>query len=248
MEKTEKLQKILARAGLGSRRELEEWITDGRISIDGKKATLGDRVTGRERIRVDGKQLRLKDSIEAKTTVIIYNKPEGQICTKNDPDGRETVFTTLPRLQNGRWIIVGRLDVTTQGLLLFTNNGELAHRLMHPSYEVEREYAVRVKGQVDKAMISRLQQGVELHDGMAKFETITDEGGEGLNHWYKVVLKEGRNRIVRRLWESQDVMVSRLIRVSYADITLPRNLPRGRWEYMDKEVAKQLQIKVKMDV
>jgi 23S rRNA pseudouridine2605 synthase len=247
MENTEKLQKLLARAGLGSRRELEKWIADGRVSIEGKTAILGDRVSGKERIRVDGKLIKTRDVDDIKTTVVVYNKPEGQICTKDDPEGRETVFTTLPRLQNGRWVMIGRLDINTLGLLMFTNNGELAHRLMHPSYGIQREYAVRVKGNVDKPMINRLKEGVQLEDGMAKFETITDEGGEGLNHWYKVTLKEGRNRIVRRMWESQDVTVSRLMRVSYAEVTLPRSLPRGRWEYLDKEDVKQLMARVQLE-
>ena len=232
---TEKLQKVLARAGLGSRRELERWIAEGRFSIDGKQATLGDRVTGHEKIRLDGKQLNLQVSFESKTKMIIYNKPEGQICSNDDPEGRETVFSTLPTLKQGRWVMVGRLDINTSGLLLFTNDGELAHRLMHPSYEFEREYAVRVKGEVDKGMLSRLRKGVDLEDGFAKFDTITD-----------VTLKEGRNREVRRLWESQNITVSRLMRIRFGDITLPRSVIRGRWEYLDKELVKQLKQQVKL--
>lgn len=243
---TEKLQKVLARAGVASRRELERWIADGRISIDGKQATLGDRVTSNEKIRIDGKQINLKVSLESKTKMLIYYKPEGEICSKDDPEGRTTVFDCLPNLQQGRWVMVGRLDINTSGLLLFTNDGELAHRLMHPSYEFEREYAVRVKGDVDKAMLSKLRNGVELEDGFAKFDTITDAGGEGLNHWYHVTLKEGRNREVRRLWESQNITVSRLTRIRFGDITLPRSTKRGRWEYIDKEVVKKLKQHVKM--
>lgn len=243
---TEKLQKVLARAGLASRRELERWIAGGRVSIDGKLATLGDRVSGDEKIRVDGKLINLKVSIESKTKVLIYNKPEGEICSMDDPEGRATVFANLPNLKQGRWVMVGRLDINTSGLLLFTNDGELAHRLMHPSYELEREYAVRVKGEVDKAMLSRLRNGLDLEDGFAKFDTITDAGGEGLNHWYHVTLKEGRNREVRRLWESQNITVSRLMRVRFGDITLPRTIRRGRWEYLDKEIVKQLKQQVKI--
>lgn len=237
---SEKLQKVLARAGLASRREIERWIEQGRISIDGKKAKLGDRVIGKEKIRVDGKMINLDQSTQAKTKILVYNKSEGEICSANDPEGRATVFQSLPSLRQGRWIMVGRLDINTSGLLLFTNDGELANRLMHPSYEIEREYAVRVKGNVDQQMLKNLQQGVELEDGLAKFSMINDAGGEGLNHWYHVVLKEGRNREVRRLWQSQDITVSRLIRIRYGDIVLPRSLKRGKWQYLDAEAVKQL--------
>lgn len=245
---TEKLQKVLARAGIASRREIERWIADNRITIDGKQATLGVRVTGHEKIRLDGKLLSLKTSYETKSKVLVYNKPDGEICSKEDPDGRTSVFANLPSLRQGRWIMIGRLDINTSGLLLFTNDGELAHRLMHPSYEIEREYAVRVKGDVDKPMLARLRNGVELDDGIAKFDSITDAGGEGLNHWYHVTLKEGRNREVRRLWESQNITVSRLIRIRYAHISLPRTIKRGRWEYLDNEAVKQLKQSVKMDI
>ena len=244
---TEKLQKVLARAGVGSRREMETWIVAGRVSIDGKVARLGDRVTGKEKIRVDGHLLTIQAEIDIKTKVIIYNKPEGEICTKDDPEGRASVFSSLPQLHQGRWIMIGRLDITTSGLLLFTNDGELAHRLMHPSYEIEREYASRVKGDVNQAMLKRLHEGVQLDDGMASFDSIKDAGGEGLNHWYHVMLKEGRNREVRRLWESQNITVSRLIRIRFSDVTLPRNLRRGKWEYMDKELVKDLQASVKLN-
>jgi 23S rRNA pseudouridine2605 synthase len=243
---TEKLQKVLARAGVASRREIERWIEAGRVSIDGKKATLGDRVSGHEKIRVDGKLISVMPSEDLKTKVLIYNKPEGEICSADDPEGRETVFSHLPNLQQSRCLMIGSLDINTSGLLLFTNNGELAHRLMHPSYEIEREYAVRVKGDVDKAMLQRLCNGVELDDGIAKFNTIVDAGGEGLNHWYHVTLQEGRNREVRRLWESQNITVSRLMRVRYGIIALPRSLRRGRWEYLDKNAVVELENSVRL--
>jgi len=243
---TEKLQKILARAGLGSRREMETWISAGRVSVDGKIANLGTRITGREKVRVDGHLLTIQSADQIQTKVILYNKPEGEICSADDPEGRTSVFASLPGLRQGRWIMIGRLDISTSGLLLFTNDGELSHRLMHPSYEIEREYAVRIKGNVDQAVLNRLRQGVKLEDGMAHFDSIKDAGGEGLNHWYHVILKEGRNREVRRLWESQELTVSRLIRIRFAEINLPRNLRRGQWQYMNKEIIKKLRATVKL--
>ncbi len=241
-ENTEKLQKVLARAGLGSRRQMEEWITDGRVKINGKTATLGDRVTEDCRIHVDNKPL-AKDAAQPKECrVIIYNKPEGEICSRNDPEGRPTVFEQLPRLKNQRWISVGRLDINSSGLLLFTNDGELANQLMHPSSNIEREYAVRVYGEVDADMLKRLRKGVKLDDGMASFKRIKDAGGDGKNHWYHVVICEGRQREVRRLWESQDIQVSRLIRLRYGPISLPRNLARARWRALtERQVARLLE-------
>lgn len=225
--KTEKLQKILANAGVASRRQVEQMIEEGRVSVNGQIAKLGDRATSRDQLRVDGKLLRLVE--DKKTRVLIYNKPVGEVCSRADEEGRKTVFDHLPLLRNGRWISVGRLDINTSGLLLFTNDGELANSLMHPSQQVEREYAVRVMGEVSPEIIKQLQAGVMLDDGMAKFIKISDGGGEGVNHWYHVVLTEGRNREVRRLWESQGVVVSRLIRVRYGNITLPKFVARGRW-------------------
>jgi len=226
---SEKLQKVLARAGKGSRREMEAVISEGRVSVDGKVAYLGDRVEGTEQIRIDGHLVTLKSQADEVCRVLMYNKPEGEMCTRKDPEGRPTVFDRLPKLESGRWIAVGRLDINTSGMLLFTTDGELANRLMHPSRKVEREYAVRVFGEVDEAMLQRLRHGVKLEDGPAKFQKIMYRGGEGRNHWFHVVLSEGRNREVRRLWESQEVQVSRLIRVRYGDLELKRQLPVGGW-------------------
>ncbi|WDE07511.1 23S rRNA pseudouridine(2605) synthase RluB [Thalassomonas viridans] len=226
---SEKLQKVLARAGKGSRREMETVISQGRVSVDGKTAYLGDRVEGNEQIRIDGHTVVLKAKEDEMCRVLMYNKPEGEMCTRKDPEGRPTVFDRLPPLQGGRWVAVGRLDINTSGMLLFTTDGELANRLMHPSHKVEREYAVRVFGEVDEAMLQRLRGGVKLEDGPARFQKITYHGGEGRNHWFHVVLSEGRNREVRRLWESQDVQVSRLIRVRYGNMEMQRQLPLGGW-------------------
>ncbi|WP_448550084.1 23S rRNA pseudouridine(2605) synthase RluB [Thalassotalea fusca] len=226
---SEKLQKVLARAGKGSRREMEAVISEGRVSVDGKTAYLGDRVEGTEQIRIDGHIVSLQSQADEVCRVLMYNKPEGEMCTRKDPEGRPTVFDRLPKLESGRWIAVGRLDINTSGMLLFTTDGELANRLMHPSRKVEREYAVRVFGEVDEAMLQRLRHGVKLEDGPAKFQKIMYRGGEGRNHWFHVVLSEGRNREVRRLWESQEVQVSRLIRVRYGDLELKRQLPVGGW-------------------
>lgn len=232
---SEKLQKVLARAGHGSRREIEAMIEAGRVSVDGKIATLGDRVevTPALKIRIDGHLISVKESVEQICRVLAYYKPEGELCTRSDPEGRPTVFDRLPKLRGARWIAVGRLDVNTCGLLLFTTDGELANRLMHPSQEVEREYAVRVFGQVDDNKVRELGRGVQLEDGPAAFKTIRFSGGEGINQWYNVTLTEGRNREVRRLWEAVGVQVSRLIRVRYGDIPLPKGLPRGGWTELD---------------
>ncbi|MCW2478925.1 23S rRNA pseudouridine(2605) synthase RluB [Candidatus Symbiopectobacterium sp. NZEC135] len=234
---SEKLQKVLARAGHGSRREIEGIIQAGRVSVDGKIATLGDRVevTKATRIRIDGHVVSVKETEEAVCRVLIYYKPEGELCTRSDPDGRPTVFDRLPKMRGSRWVAVGRLDVNTSGLLLFTTDGELANRLMHPSHEVEREYAVRVFGEVDEDKLKLLTKGVQLDDGPASFCTLSYSGGEGLNQWYNVTLTEGRNREVRRLWEAVGVQVSRLIRVRYGDIPLPKGLPRGGWTEMPLE-------------
>jgi 23S rRNA pseudouridine2605 synthase len=242
----EKLQKVLARVGLGSRRELEHWIADGRVTVDGRVARLGDRVLAGQDIRVDGQPLAAGARHAVKRRIIAYHKPDGELTTTKDPQGRPTVFDHLPVLRNARWIAIGRLDFNTQGLLLFTTDGELANKLMHPSSGIEREYAVRVLGQVEPDMIRRLHEGVPLDDGPAHFDTIVDAGGEGANHWYHVTLKEGRHREVRRLWEAVGVTVSRLIRVRFGPVALPRQLRAGRWMDLDADVATQLLASVGM--
>ncbi|WP_312120392.1 23S rRNA pseudouridine(2605) synthase RluB [Pantoea vagans] len=246
---SEKLQKVLARAGHGSRREIESMIAAGRVSVDGKIATLGDRVESSKslKIRIDGHLVSIAESATEVCRVLAYYKPEGELCTRSDPEGRPTVFDRLPRLRGSRWIAVGRLDVNTCGLMLFTTDGELANRLMHPSREVEREYAVRVFGQVDDDKIRQLSKGVQLEDGPAAFKTLKFGGGEGINQWYNVTLTEGRNREVRRLWEAVGVQVSRLMRVRYGDITLPKGLPRGGWTELDLPAVNYLRNLVELD-
>ncbi len=231
---SERIQKILAERGIGSRREIEKWIDAGRISVNGKVAKLGDRINDHDKVCIDGSLLRSDRSSTQKTRVIAYHKPAGEVCTRKDEQGRKTVFDHLPRINNSRWVSIGRLDINTLGLLLFTNDGQLANRLMHPSSEIEREYAVRVIGQVDKDILKRLRSGVELEDGPARFSDIVDSGGEGVNHWYHVVLMEGRNREVKRLWESQGVKVSRLMRVRFGPIILPRRSRPGSVRELDK--------------
>ena len=223
----EKLQKVLARAGAGSRREMERWIEQGRVTIDGRVAKLGDRVTPAQILRIDGRALP-KPTFTPKPRVLVYHNPEGEMTTRHDPEGRPTVFANLPTLKHGRWIAIGRLDLNSSGLLLFTTDGELAHKLMHPSAEIEREYAVRVLGTVVPEQLERLKAGVMLEDGPAHFDSVLDAGGTGANHWYHVVMREGRNREVRRMWEAVGAKVSRLIRVRYGTVTLPRLLRPGR--------------------
>ncbi|MEP0203537.1 MAG: 23S rRNA pseudouridine(2605) synthase RluB [Halioglobus sp.] len=234
----EKLQKVLARSGLGSRREMERWIEAGRITVDGRPAKLGDRVEARVRISVDGKPLDIAPAQE--TRCILYHKPTGEVCTRNDPQGRRNVFQRLPKLKSGRWISIGRLDYNTSGLLLFTTDGELANGLMHPSSNIEREYMVRVMGNVDDGMLQRMQEGVMLDDGIARFTDIQDGGGDGINRWYYVVLMEGRNREVRRLWESQGLTVSRLKRVRYGEVFIPSRVKQGQWIELESKEVKSL--------
>ncbi|AXR06046.1 23S rRNA pseudouridine(2605) synthase RluB [Salinimonas sediminis] len=238
---SEKLQKVLANQGLGSRREMERWIEQGRVSVDGTIATLGDRVEPEGQIRVDG-HLLSRQTEKPVCRVLMYNKPEGELCSRSDPEGRPTVFERLPAIRLGRWIAVGRLDINTSGLLLFTNDGELANRLMHPKCEVEREYAVRVFGEVSPKTLAVLRKGVELDDGVAKFTSIKARSNddESMNQWYNVTLQEGRNREVRRLWESQEVQVSRLLRVRYGPIELQKRLPLGAWVELPLEDVNQL--------
>lgn len=235
---SEKIQKVLANAGLGSRRQVETWIQEGRITLNGRKATIGDRMTYHDTICVDGREIKLVKSKNQKSRVLLYHKPEGEMCTRHDPEGRPTIFGSLPIIRNSRWICVGRLDFNTSGLLLITNDGELANHLMHPSSEIEREYAVRVRGDVDGDTLIKLEKGVKLEDGMARFDQIVDAGGSGSNHWFHVMVKEGRNRLVRRLWEALGFTVSRLIRIRFGPIYLPAGLKRGRHvELTDEEVG-----------
>ncbi len=236
----ERLQKVLARTGLGSRRHIETLIRAGRVQVDGKTAELGLKVTGRERIVVDGRAVAVRAEAPETAEVIVYHKPVGEICSRNDPQGRKNVFAALPRARGGRWISVGRLDISTAGLLLFTTDGELANRLMHPAQEIEREYAVRLLGQVTPGMLERLIQGVELEDGPARFTAIESSGGTGANRWYHVIIKEGRNREVRRLWESQGLTVSRLSRVRYGPVILERALRPGKTRSLNPDERRQL--------
>lgn len=235
----ERLQKILARQGLGSRREIEGWIRAGRLSVNGKPATLGVTVTEDDAVQLDGKPIAVTEQ-RPYPRVIAYHKPEGELTTRRDPEGRPMVFDQLPALRQGRWIAIGRLDINTSGLLLLTDDGELANRLMHPSHQVEREYAVRVFGEVDGLVIENLLNGVQLEEGAARFEAITEAGGRGANQWYHVVLKEGRNREVRRLWESQGVQVSRLIRIRYGPVELKPGLKQGHWENLPTAAINEL--------
>lgn len=243
----ERLQKVLASRGLGSRREIEGWISEGRISVNGKPAVLGTKVVDSDKIIVDGNEL-AQSQQNFMCRVLMYNKPEGELCSRSDPEGRPTVFERMPRISDQRWITVGRLDINTSGLLLLTNDGELANRLMHPSHEVDREYAVRVFGEVSSDALKRLKSGVELEDGMAKFDTIAAGSNdlESLNSWYNVTLKEGRNREVRRLWESQGLQVSRLIRVRYGNLELYKRLPQGAWIELDLATVNQLRTLVQL--
>ena len=226
-DKGQKLQKVLANLGLGSRRKMERWIEEGRVTVDGSVATLGDRVHAGQALRLDGKPLEV-DAAE-QVRVLLYHKPVREVCSRDDPEGRKTVFERLPKLKNGRWISVGRLDFNTSGVLLFTTDGALANALMHPSNAIEREYLVRVMGRIDEPMLERLKDGVELDDGPARFSDIQEGGGDGINRFFYVVLMEGRNREVRRLWESQGTTVSRLKRVRYGEVFLPSKLKKGQW-------------------
>ncbi len=222
----ERVQKALARMGFGSRREIERLINEGQIRINGQLAKLGDHVTEGDKVNIGNRRTVIKSDVN-RIRVLLYHKPEGEICTQKDEKGRKTVFDSIGKLRDGRWISVGRLDINSSGLLLFTNYGDLANHLMHPSSEIEREYAVRVHGEVTRDTIKQLLKGVELEDGFMKFDQIVDAGGQGSNHWYHVILKEGKNREVRRLWQSQDVRVSRLTRVRYGNLVLPRDLKAG---------------------
>lgn len=237
---SERLQKLLASQGLGSRREIERWIDAGRLSVNKEVASLGTKATLQDIIELDGKRLRFS-KIKQETRVILYNKPEGEVCTRKDPEGRRTVFDKLPVKKQERWITVGRLDLNTSGLLLFTNDGELANNLMHPSSEIDREYIVRVKGGINDAMLQRLRDGVMLEDGIARFTDIQPgRDATGSNQWFYVVLMEGKNREVRRLWESQGVQVSRLKRVRYGNVFMPSDLTVGKYKELDESDVQNL--------
>jgi len=229
------VQKLLAATGLGSRREIEGWIAAGRIRVNGAPAKLGDRATPSDVVELDGRRIGLK-AAAAQPRVLLYHKPDGEMVTRSDPGGRPTVFERLPAIPGGKWVAVGRLDINTAGLLLLTDSGELANRLMHPRYEVEREYAVRVLGELTEEDRRRLLAGVQLEDGTARFDRLEPSGAaEGANRWYRVVLREGRNREVRRLFETLGRKVSRLLRVRYGPVSLPRDLRPGRWLELDAE-------------
>ncbi len=237
----EKLQKVLAQAGFGSRRLMEEWIAAGRVSVNGEPATLGMRVVEGDLVKAERRTIRV-GAKERDVRVLLYHKPEGEIVSRDDPEKRASVFDKLPRLRGQKWTAIGRLDFNTSGLLIFTTSGELANRLMHPRFEVEREYAVRVQGTMTEAQMDQaLRQGIELEDGPVKFEKLEDEGGEGFNHWYRVMLKEGRNRVVRRAFDALGLPVSRLMRVRFGIINLPPRLKRGMTaELGESEVAQVL--------
>lgn len=237
---TQKLQKILAQAGLGSRRDMEELIKNGRVTVNGQVAELGSRVGDEDMLRVDGKNVRVRPA-DRMPRVTLYHKPEGEIVSRDDPEGRPTVFDRLPQMNTSKWIAIGRLDFNTSGLLIFTTSGELANHLMHPRFEVEREYAVRTLGMLTPDQMAQFKAGIELEDGIAQFDVISDQGGEGINHWYRVVLREGRNREVRRMFEAVGLTVSRLMRVRFGMINLPSRLKRGQTlELEASEVAKIL--------
>ena len=239
---TERIQKALSRQGLGSRRQIETWINEGKISINGHPAKIGDQVKAGDRIMFNGRRIIIREATQALPKVIVYNKPEGEMCTHDDPQGRPTIFQNLPKLKQGRWIMVGRLDINTSGLLLLTDNGELANRLMHPSHQIEREYAVRTLGRASDDMLYKVTHGVELDDGPARFEEVVDSDPQATasNHWYHVVIMEGRNREVRRLWEAVGLKVSRLKRVRYGPVMLSKNHRQGQSKELSEKKVIEL--------
>lgn len=234
-----KLHKVLAEAGLGSRRDMEELIIAGRVSVNGEPAHIGQRILPTDQVRINGKLIQRKVS-KKPPRVLVYHKPAGEIVSTNDPEGRPSVFDRLPTMKAAKWLAVGRLDFNTEGLLLFTTSGDLANRLMHPRYGIDREYAVRTLGELEEGMRQKLLAGVELEDGLAQFSKIADGGGEGVNKWYRVTIGEGRNREVRRMFEAIGLTVSRLIRTRYGALALPKNLKRGRWEEMEEHAVRDL--------
>jgi 23S rRNA pseudouridine2605 synthase len=234
-----KLHKVLAESGLGSRRDMEELIVAGRVSVNGEPAHIGQRILPTDQVRINGKLLSRKVS-KKPPRVLVYHKPAGEIVSHNDPEGRASVFDRLPNMRAAKWLAVGRLDFNTEGLLLFTTSGDLANRLMHPRYNIDREYAVRTLGELEEGMRQKLLHGVELEDGVAQFSKIADGGGEGVNKWYRVTIGEGRNREVRRMFEAIGLTVSRLIRTRYGAMTLPQGLKRGRWEEMEENAVRNM--------
>lgn len=238
-----KLHKVLADAGIGSRREMEELIVSGRVSVNGEPAYIGQRVAAEDVVRVNGRIIK-RPNADRPPRVILYHKPAGEIVSHDDPGKRETVFSRLPKIKVGKWLSVGRLDLNTEGLLIFTTSGDMAHRFMHPRYGAEREYAVRVLGELTPEQIKQLTTGIELEDGMAQFGSLEFVGGEGSNRWYRVTIFEGRNREVRRMFEAVGLTVSRLIRTRFGEVVLPRNLRRGRWEELSPEMVTALMVRL----
>lgn len=238
-----KLHKVLADAGIGSRRDMEELIISGRVSVNSEPAHIGQRVGAEDVVRVNGRVIQRPDA-DRPPRIIIYHKPAGEIVSHNDPEGRETVFSRLPKIRMGKWLSVGRLDLNTEGLLIFTNSGDLANRFMHPRYGAEREYAVRILGELSAEQMKQLTDGIKLEDGMAQFGSIEFVGGEGSNRWYRVTINEGRNREVRRMIEAMGLTVSRLIRTRFGEVVLPSNLRRGRWEELSSEMATALMVRL----
>ncbi|MCB1851472.1 MAG: pseudouridine synthase [Gammaproteobacteria bacterium] len=236
----ERIQKVLANAGFGSRREIERLIEAGQIKVNGQVATLGDRILPTDKVMIGQRRVGNRRLQSSKHRIIVYNKPVGELVTRTDPQGRPVVFNQLPKLESGRWIAIGRLDINTSGLMLFTTDGELANRLMHPSGNIEREYAVRVLGEVTDEILQRLVNGVDLEDGRARFEDLVESGGEGVNRWFHVVIMEGRNREVRRLWESVGLQVNRLKRVRFGPVMLDTRLLAGKWRELHQQELEAL--------
>jgi 23S rRNA pseudouridine2605 synthase len=236
---TQKLQKALAQTGLGSRREIERWIRAGRVTVNGVAAHVGARVGPNDSIQVDGRPVGGRAELRA-ARVLVYHKPEGEIVSRDDPEGRASVFDRLPSVKGGKWLAVGRLDFNTGGLLVLTTSGELANRMMHPRYALEREYAVRIRGRVSPADMERLARGIELEDGRARLESIEEQGGEGANRWYRIVVHEGRNRIVRRVFEALGLTVSRLMRTRFGPVELPPRLTRGHFVELQRGEVRRL--------
>ncbi|SEG04202.1 23S rRNA pseudouridine(2605) synthase RluB [Nitrosomonas ureae] len=236
---TFKLQKLLAQKGLGSRREMEVLIASGQVKLNDQTAVIGDRAGPGDIIRIGRRVIRIHEEEEL-PKVLLYHKPEGEIVSRNDPQDRPSVFEKLPYLRSSKWIAIGRLDFNTSGLLIFTNDGALANRMMHPRFEMEREYAVRILGELTEEQMQQLTTGITLEDGEAAFTYLADQGGEGANHWYRVILKEGKNREVRRMFEAIGLTVSRLMRVRFGPINLPPRIKRGQWLELDEKETRRL--------